>query len=72
MGRSNRQNDRLTTRTAEKWDLWFHTQKIHGSHVILSTGGGRPDAQSIAEAASLAAYFPRRKAAQKYPLTSPR
>ena len=57
VGRNNRQNDRLTTKDAEKWDMWFHTQKIHGSHVILSTHGGQADAQSIAEAASLAAYF---------------
>ena len=68
VGRSNRQNDRLTTRTAEKWDLWFHTQKIHGSHVILSTGGGRPDAQSIAEAASLAAYFSQAQSSTKVPV----
>ena len=68
VGRSNRQNDRLTTRMAEKWDLWFHTQKIHGSHVILSTGGGRPDAQSIAEAASLAAYFSQAQSSTKVPV----
>ena len=28
VGRSNTQNDRLT-RDAFKWDIWFHTQKIH-------------------------------------------
>ena len=68
VGRSNRQNDRLTTRTAEKWDLWFHTQKIHGSHVILSTSGEQPDAQSIAEAASLAAYFSQAQSSTKVPV----
>jgi len=34
VGRSNVQNDALT-RKADKRDLWLHTQKIHGSHVIL-------------------------------------
>ena len=68
VGRNNRQNDRLTAKDAEKWDLWFHTQKIHGSHVILSTGGGQPDAQSIAEAAALAAYFSQAQNSTKVPV----
>ena len=56
VGRSNSQNDKLT-KDASKWDIWFHTQKIHGSHVILCTEGGTPDQQSMTEAAILAAYF---------------
>ena len=56
VGRSNHQNDQLT-RNAFKWDIWFHTQKIHGSHVILCTDGDTPDQQSMTEAAVLAAYF---------------
>ena len=56
VGRSNSQNDKLT-RDALKWDIWFHTQKIHGSHVILCTDGETPDQQSMTEAAVLAAYF---------------
>ena len=67
VGRSNVQNDQLTKK-ADKRDYWFHTQKIHGSHVILSTGGGRPDAQSIAEAASLAAYFSQAPSSTKVPV----
>ena len=57
VGRSNRQNDQLTLRDAERQDLWFHTQKIHGSHVILCTGGKTPDDTSLEEAAMLAAWF---------------
>ena len=57
VGRNNRQNDRLTTKDAQKWDLWLHTQKIHGSHVILCTDGAEPDEQSVLEAAQIAAYF---------------
>lgn len=68
VGRNNRQNDRLTTKDAEKWDLWFHTQKIHGSHVILSTGGAQPDEESVAEAASLAAYFSQAQGSTKVPV----
>ena len=56
VGRSNVQNDKLT-KDAFKWDIWLHTQKIHGSHVILCTEGETPDEQSLQEAAILAAYF---------------
>lgn len=57
VGKNNTQNDLLTTKQAFKSDLWFHTQKIHGSHVILWTEGGQPDLTSIQEAAQLAAWF---------------
>jgi len=57
VGRNNEQNDRLTLKEADKRDIWFHTQKIHGSHVILCTAGQEPDKQSLTEAAMLAAYY---------------
>ncbi len=41
VGRNNRQNDQLTLKTANKNDIWLHTQNIPGSHVILETGGKR-------------------------------
>lgn len=63
VGRNNRQNDRLSGKDAARDDLWFHTRKIHGSHVILCTGGAWPDEQSIYEAAALAAYFSQGRSA---------
>ena len=57
VGRNNAQNDQLTLKQADKRDIWLHAQKIHGSHVILCTGGAEPDEQSLLEAASLAAYY---------------
>ena len=68
VGRNNRQNDRLTTKDADKRDIWLHTQKIHGSHVILCTGGAEPDEQSLMEAASLAAYFSQAQGRTKVPV----
>lgn len=56
VGRNNRQNDALT-KAAERSDWWFHTQKIHGSHVILCTEGRTPSDDDITEAASLAAWW---------------
>ena len=56
VGRNNEQNDQLT-KNAYKSDYWFHTQRIHGSHVILCAEGSQPDEQSMTEAAVLAAWF---------------
>ena len=68
VGKNNSQNDLLTTKQAGKGDWWFHTQKIHGSHVILWTEGREPDEESIAQAASLAAYFSQGREAGKLPV----
>ena len=57
VGKNNTQNDLLTCKMAFKSDIWLHTRKVHGSHVILWTEGGAPDARSLSEAASLAAWF---------------
>lgn len=35
IGKNNVQNDHLSLKLANKNDIWFHTQKIHGSHVLL-------------------------------------
>lgn len=67
VGRNNRQNDRLT-RDADHRDLWFHTQKIHGSHVILCTGGAEPDEESIVEAAKLAAWYSQARESGNVPV----
>ena len=56
-GRNNRQNDKLTLKDADRRDLWLHTQKIHGSHVILRCAGRTPSEEDIAEAAMVAAWF---------------
>lgn len=68
VGKNNSQNDQLTTRMASRGDIWFHTQKIHGSHVILWTGGEDPDARSLQEAAALAAYYSQARESKKVPV----
>ena len=65
MGKNNTQNDLLTCKLASKQDIWFHTQKIHGSHVILWTEGTQPDLQSLHEAACLAAWFSQGRESSK-------
>ncbi len=66
-GRNNRQNDALT-READHRDLWFHTQKIHGAHVILRTEGQVPGEADIQEAAAVAAYYSQAREGAKVPV----
>ncbi len=68
VGRNNRQNDQLTTKSADRRDLWFHTQKIHGSHVILCTGGEVPTDQDLLEAAKLAAWYSQARESGNVPV----
>ena len=68
VGRNNAQNDQLTLKKADKHDIWLHAQKIHGSHVILCTGGAAPDERSLFEAARLAAYFSQAKESTNVPV----
>lgn len=68
VGRNNRQNDALTCRFAHKTDLWLHTQKIHGSHVIVVTHGSLPPDRTVTEAACLAAWFSQARFGQNVPV----
>jgi predicted ribosome quality control (RQC) complex YloA/Tae2 family protein len=68
VGRNNRQNDHLTLKAADYRDLWFHTQKIHGAHVILCTGGREPSPEDIAEAANIAAWYSQARESGKVPV----
>lgn len=66
VGRNNRQNDQLTFRTAGDYDLWFHTQEIPGSHVLLRlTPGTVPDRSDLQFAANLAAYYSRARQSEQ-------
>ena len=35
IGKNNMQNDYISLKLSNPNDIWFHTQKIHGSHVLL-------------------------------------
>ena len=54
VGKNNRQNDYITTKVANKEDLWFHVKDFHGSHVILRTNGKIPDSDTLYKCANLA------------------
>jgi len=68
VGSNNMQNDMLTLKKAFKSDIWLHTQKIHGSHTVISAGGAMPDERTITEAASIAAYFSQARESSNVPV----
>jgi len=75
IGRNNRQNDILTFRTAVEYDLWFHTQEIPGSHVLLRLEPGAvASEQDLQFTADLAAYYSQARESEQVPViyTEPR
>lgn len=75
VGRNNRQNDQLTFRVATDYDLWFHTQEIAGSHVLLRRQPGQEASdEALQAAADLAAWFSRGRGSEQVPViwTEPR
>ena len=68
-GRNNKQNDALTLKSAEKYDLWFHTKNIPGSHVIVERAyDDEPPARLYTEAAIIAATLSRAKDSKNVPV----
>ena len=61
VGRNNRQNDRLTMKTARGKDMWFHTKNAPGSHVVVMSEGADIPLTTQNEAAMLAVYHSSRK-----------
>ncbi|MBQ9967804.1 MAG: NFACT family protein [Oscillospiraceae bacterium] len=68
VGRNNRQNDELTLKQSAKSDLWFHVQKLHGSHVIVRCEGRTPGDDTITEAAQLAAWYSEARQSKNVPV----
>lgn len=55
-GRNNVQNEYVTFKLASRGDLWFHAQRVPGSHVLLVTNGREPDRETIEACACIAAF----------------
>lgn len=56
VGRNNLQNDKLTMKTARGKDMWFHTKKAPGSHVVVISEGADIPLRTQNEAAMLAVH----------------
>ena len=68
VGRSNRQNDRLTFKDSEKLDIWLHVKDIPGSHTVIVTGGETPPERTVQEAAIIAAYHSKARTSSQVPV----
>ena len=68
IGRNNKQNDMLTTKLAEKTDIWLHTKDITGSHVIIRAEGKTVPDETIVYAARLAAFHSKAKKSSQVPV----
>ncbi|MBK6939871.1 MAG: DUF814 domain-containing protein [Planctomycetes bacterium] len=66
VGRTDRDNDRLTTRIARGNDVWLHLAHEAGSHVVLRLDKGKSAApEDLIDAALLAAHYSKRRGAAR-------
>lgn len=65
VGKNNYQNDELTFKFATGNDWWFHTKKIHGSHVIVKANNKELPDSTFEYAANLAAYYSSGRESEK-------
>lgn len=68
LGKNNIQNDYITTKIADKTDMWFHTKEIHGSHVVVKSEGKELPESTIVFAATLAAKNSKAKESSNVPV----
>ena len=68
VGRNNVQNGKLSLKVASKSDMWLHTQKIPGSHVIIFGDGRDISDEAIEEAAVIAAYHSKARDSSLVPV----
>lgn len=68
VGRNNIQNDRLSLKTARKTDMWLHTQKTPGSHIIICGDDKEISDLAIEEAAVIAATYSKAKDSSLVPV----
>lgn len=59
VGRNAKNNDLLLTQYAQKDDIWLHARDTSGSHVVIKSAN--PPADVLEYAASLAAYYSKRR-----------
>lgn len=72
VGRNNVENDYVTTKLADRGDIWYHTKDIPGSHVVLRLFDDEDfdsaPVDLMYEVASIAAYHSKAKASENVPV----
>jgi len=63
VGKTDRDNDRLSLKIARPDDWWFHVRGTSGSHVVLvSKEDEEPSRDTLKQAAAIAAYHSKARA----------
>ncbi|MDO4522344.1 MAG: NFACT RNA binding domain-containing protein [Eubacteriales bacterium] len=65
VGKNNLQNEELSFKFAVGNDWWFHAKDCPGSHVIVKSMGKELPDHTFEEAARLAAYYSKKRGADK-------
>ena len=68
VGKNNKQNDYLSTKTAKNHDIWFHTKDIHSSHGVLQTNNTKPSIDVIIRCAQIIAYYSKARQSSNVPV----
>lgn len=68
VGKNNKQNDYLSTKTLKDHDIWFHTKEIHSSHGVLQTNNTTPSIDVIIRCAQIIAYYSKARQSSNVPV----
>lgn len=69
VGRSSKQNDRVSFTIARDHHVWFHVQGFPGSHCLLLTKPGQVvDENSLQNAADVAAFYSKARMSKNVPV----
>ena len=69
IGRSSKENDLLTCKTAHPEDWWFHSRVFHGTHVVLRNRKKKqPPNNLVILCCELAAYYSKAKNGSNVPV----
>ncbi len=68
IGRSARQNERVTFEMGSGGDLWLHARGVPGAHVLVKARGQQVPERTVREAAAYAAYFSTSRQATAVPV----
>ncbi len=74
VGKTDRDNDRLSIKLAKPQDWWFHIHGMPGSHVVLKIkdNGEEPGPQVLKAAAAIAAYHSKARKGGTVPVSCTR
>jgi predicted ribosome quality control (RQC) complex YloA/Tae2 family protein len=68
VGKNSVQNEYVTFVVASGSDLWFHARGVPGAHVVIKNGGRPVAAETVQEAARLAAWYSQSRGSGSVPV----